>query len=365
MQFVQGEVAAVQRALGIATRVVMRRPLDDADQQRDLFGGQRIELAPEPELRSRRHTVDSLAAPLAHVHLVHVRLQDGAFVVTHLQDQGEQDLVELAAYGDFLADAQQAAAGQLLGQRAGALLALACGTHGDPERTHYAAQVDTVVGAEVAVFHRLQAGHQQLRHLLQAYQPAFFLFLTVQRGDAGRVKTCGLQILLAGQVTHAGNAAAGQRNLQPACRYLGVHVGEAAAGNGETAAVAGIGAGTFARAVVAIGGGVELGLERLRVHRHAGGQLQGTRIDAGRDLPLQRAETLADLVVQVQGVGNQKAKAQSQCRQCPSDQSLPPGMRVVAVFVVVVLVVVVVARHGDATIWSPASLAQPAVLRPP
>ena len=43
------EVAAFLRTSGIAPRIVGRGALDDADQQRDLFGGEVAQVAPEPE----------------------------------------------------------------------------------------------------------------------------------------------------------------------------------------------------------------------------------------------------------------------------------------------------------------------------
>ena len=95
-----------------------------------------------------------------------------------------------------------------------------------PERrlTHAArsdaAQVDAVVAVEVAVLDRLQAGDQQLGHFLDPHQPALFLLLAVQRGDARRIQARGLQRLLARGVAHAGDAAAGQHDLDPARRDL-------------------------------------------------------------------------------------------------------------------------------------------------
>lgn len=195
VQLAQHEIAPIQRPLRVTPRVVVGRPLDQPDQQGDLLGGHRIELAAEPQLRARGHAVDRLPAALAQVDLVEIGLQDGALVVTRLHDHRVQDLVELAGEGLFLADAEQAAACQLLGQGAGALADLAAGARHDPGRAHHAAQVDAVVAVEVAVLDRLQAGDQQLGHFFHAHQAAFFLLLPVQRGDARRIQPRTLERL--------------------------------------------------------------------------------------------------------------------------------------------------------------------------
>ena len=104
--------------------------------------------------------------------------------------------MNLRREGLFLADAEQAAARELLGQRARALPGFArAQVH--PRRARDAAQVDAVVAVEVAVLDRLQAGDQQLGHFLDAHQAALFLLLAVERGDARRVQARGLQRLLA------------------------------------------------------------------------------------------------------------------------------------------------------------------------
>src|SRR3546814_6833856 len=76
--------------------------------------------------------------------------------------------------GLLAADAQDARARQLLGQRAAALPCLAR-LQVDPGRAQHAGQVDAVVVGEVAVLHRLQAGDQQLRYVLDPHQLALFL----------------------------------------------------------------------------------------------------------------------------------------------------------------------------------------------
>ncbi len=348
----QGQGAALPGALGVAARIVVGRAFDDPDQQRHLLGGQAVQLAPEPELGSRRHAMDGLAAALAPVHLVEVGLQEGALVVARLQDHRIEDLVELAAKGLLAADAEQATAGQLLGQGAGALAHLPGAGEELPARARDAGQVDAVVGGKVAVLHRLQAGDQQLRHVLQADQAALFLALAVQGGDAGRVQPRGPDVAATGQVAQAQHLAVGQGHLHPGGRDDVVHVGEAPAGDGETVAAAGVGPRCLAGVVLLVGGRVQLGLQRGRVQCLARGQRQRTRVDPRGDLPLQRTKALAHLVVQVGHVGNHEAQSQSDQGQGKGDQAAAPhrsGPCVSFVFLIVVRVVgvvfVVVAGH--------------------
>jgi hypothetical protein len=317
VELLQGEVAAALGALGIAPRVVPGRAADDADQQRDLLGAEVAQVAPEPELGAGGDAADLLRAALAQVDLVEVGLQDRALVVARLDQQRVQDLVELAGQGLFLADAEQAAARQLLRQGAGALLVLAARAHGDEQRAQHAGQVDAVVAVEVAVFHRLQAGDEELGDFLDAHDAALFLLLAVQRGDARRVEFRRLDRALARQVAHAGDAIAGQHYFHPARPDHAGHVLEAAAGDPPAAAVVAVGARAHAGAVVAVGRGVELGLERARVHRQSRRQQQRPRIDPRRQLPAQLAEVRAHLVVEVQGVGNQEAEPEPDRRQPP------------------------------------------------
>ncbi|MNV37086.1 hypothetical protein D3C71_1285910 [compost metagenome] len=233
-QLAQHEVAPVQRALGIAARIVIRRALDQADQQRDVLGIERGQITPEPELRARGHAVNGLAATLAQVDLVEVGLQDGALVVARFHDQRVQHLIELAGDGLLFADPEQATAGQLLGQGRGALAALATGANRHPDRAGDAAQINAVVPVEVLVLHCLQAGDQQLGGLFDPHQPALFLLLAVQRGDTGRIQARGLQRLAGVGVTQRSDRPAGQAQLDAARGDPAVNVVVATAGDDET-----------------------------------------------------------------------------------------------------------------------------------
>ena len=197
---------------------------------------------------------------------------------------------------------------------------------------------------EVAVLDRLQAGDQQLRHLLDADQAAFFLLLAIERGDARRIQARDLELALAGDIANAGDAAAGNQHFDAASRHGAVDVVEAAAGDLPAPAVLDVAARTAAVARV-VTRGVQFGLERARVHYQARPQLQRSRVDAGRNLPLQAAETLADLVVEVEHVRDQEPQAQADRGQRPGHQpALPlPGF---AAVVLVAVVFVVIDRHG-------------------
>src|SRR5690606_38128750 len=97
-----------------------------------------------------------------------------------------------------------------------------------------------------------------------------------------------------------------------------------------------------------VGGGVELDSQRLLVHRHARRQPQRARVHAGRLLPAQRAETFADLVVEVEHVGNEEAQPEAERGKRPRQQPATPARpSVFPVAVVVELVFVVIdAGHG-------------------
>src|SRR5690606_22786680 len=232
------EVAAHPGALGLPARVVVRGAADDPDHQRDVLGREVVEPAPEPVLGAGGHAADGLVAALPEVDLVEVGLEDPALVVARLDDQRVQDLIELAAPGLLAADAEQAAARQLLGQRARALPRLA-GLQVDPGRARDAAYVDAVVVGEVAILHRLQRVGELLRHVLHPDQPALGLLLSVESGDARRVQAHGLGLAFADQVADRGHLALGQAHFDAARRHRAVDVGEAAAGDGPAALVIG------------------------------------------------------------------------------------------------------------------------------
>ncbi len=350
VQLAEHEIASVQRAFRVAPRVVVRRPLDQPDQQCDLLGGHRIEFATEPQFRARRHAVDRLPAALAQIDLVEIGLQDGALVVARLHDHRVQDLVELARERLFLADAEQAATGQLLGQGAGALADLAAGARHDPGRAHHAAQIDAVMAVEVAVFHRLQAGDQQLGHFFHAHQAAFFLLLPVQGGDARRVQACALERLAVAGVAQAGHAPTGQADFDTARRHASIHIDVAAAGDGEAAAVLLVGAGQLRLTVVAVRRRVQLGLQRGRIQCVARHEHQRPAVHAGGDLPTQFAKALGDLLVQIHRIGNQETERQRERGKSPDDESaLPAGaLRVGVVLEIVGSVVVVASGHRNA-----------------
>src|SRR3546814_2906088 len=73
--------------------------------------------------------------------------------------------------------------------------------------------------------------------------------------------------------SQAGDAAAGQGHLDPARRDVAADVAEPAAGDHPVRALVAVGAGALA-AVLAIRGRGQLGLQGLRIHRHARRQHQ-------------------------------------------------------------------------------------------
>ncbi len=350
MQLAQHEITAIQRAFRVAPRIVVGRALDQADQQRDLLGFQRLQVTAEPELGAGRHAVDGLAAALPQVHLVEIGLEDGALVVARLHDQRVQHFVEFAGDRLFLADPEQAAAGQLLGQRGRPLATLATGTDRHPHRARDAGQIDAVVTVEVLVLHRLQAGHQQVRRLVHADQAAFFLLLPVQGGNTRRVQARSLQRLAVVGITQRRDRTVCQRQFQPTRCDAAIHIVVATAGNDKAPAVHRIGRRLLALPVIAVGGCGEFGLQGRRVHRLAGCEHQRPRIYPGRDLPAQFTEALGHLLVQVQRIRDQEAQSQRDRSHAPGDQATPPQRAVVLLVVVEIVDVVgiVASGHGHA-----------------
>src|SRR5690606_34089641 len=238
----------------------------------------------------------------------------------------------------------------------------------DPGRAQHARQVDAVVVGEVAVLDRLQAGDQQLGHVLDPHQLALLLRLAVERGDARRVQAHRLGRLAAAGVAQAGDAAARQPHLDPARRDVAADVAEAATGDHPVRALVAVGPGALA-AVLAVRGRGQLRLQGLRVHRHAGRQQQRARVHAGGHLPAQLAEALGHLLVEVDGVRDQEAEPEADRRQRPGQQPPAPVRPVSAVDLVLVFVVID-AGHGTvrerqcdngAGAGEAASLAQPAL----
>src|SRR5690606_31204662 len=197
--------------------------------------------------------------------------------------------------------------------------------HGHEQRAQHAAEVDAVVALEVAVLDRLQAGDQQLGHVLGPDRSPLHLLRAVQGGDPRRIQPRRAHRLAAAEGAQAVDPAARQHHFDPALPDPAVHVDEAAAGDAPAPAFVAVGARAHAGAVVAVGRGGQLGGQGLRVHGHARREQQRTRIDPRRQLPAQLAETLGDLVVEVQGVGNQEAQPQARGDQCPGEQAAAPS----------------------------------------
>ena len=187
-------VAALQRTIGIAARIVVRRAFDEPDHQRDVLGRQRSERASEPELRGRRDAVDRLAAGLPQIDLVEVGLEDRLLVEPRLDDDRVRSLVDFALQAAFVG--QEQATHELLGQRAAALAHLAFARI-DPHRTQDAHEVHAVVALETTILDRLQSAHQQWRHLGGTHKLALFLARAVQGRDPRRIERGRFQRLAA------------------------------------------------------------------------------------------------------------------------------------------------------------------------
>ena len=341
----QHERAPLTHAFGMLARVVVGRALDDADQQRDLLGVEIGQVATEPEFRRRRDAVDRLRATLAEVHLVEISLEDFALLVARVDDQRVQDLVALASQGLLAADAEQSTARELLGQRAGALPGFAR-ARVDERRAQHAAEVDADVAVEVAVLDRLETGDQQLRHFVDADQPTLFVLLSIQRRDARGIQAHATHGVPRAHVAHGGHPSAGQRHLDAARADRAADVLESAAADRPASATARICA-YAATIALAIGRGVEFRLERRCVDRGARHEFERTCIHAGRQLPAQLSEALADFVVQIQHVGDQEPQPQTHDRQQPGQKAAwPHGSRGLVERVVFVVIGGIDSGHG-------------------
>ena len=183
--------------------------------------------------------------------------------------------------------------------------------------------------AEVAVFDRLQAGDQQFRHFLDAHQPAFFLLLPVQRGDARRIQPRRLRCALAGRASRTlATRPPDSDDLEPARRHRAVDIAEATAGDLPAAAVARVGAGALAAAVVAVGGGVEFGLQGLRIHRQARAPAAaGARRRGSGICQCSWPKRSLTWWFRYSVYGIRKPEPEPDRRQCPGQQALAPVRR--------------------------------------
>ena len=103
----------------MAVGVVVRRALDQADQQRRLCEREVLHFLAKIELRGQPDAVDGAVAVLAEVDLVEVRFEDFGLVVVQLQQHRHDELGELALQGALRS--QEEVLDELLGERAAAL----------------------------------------------------------------------------------------------------------------------------------------------------------------------------------------------------------------------------------------------------
>ena len=92
----QHEVAALERTLGMATRIVVRGPADFCDEQRELLQLELAEWLAEVELTREPEAVDGTRAVLPQVDLVDVRVHQLVFRVAHLERDGHQRFAHFA-----------------------------------------------------------------------------------------------------------------------------------------------------------------------------------------------------------------------------------------------------------------------------
>ncbi len=130
----QHQVAARAGALGVAARIVVRRPAHDRDQQRYLREVELRERLAEVELAREPEAVDGAVAVLPEEDLIDIGVHEIGLGEMRIERHRHDRLTQLPREG--LAGAEEVAAHQLLREGAAALLDLA-GAHVDPRRAQH------------------------------------------------------------------------------------------------------------------------------------------------------------------------------------------------------------------------------------
>ncbi len=175
----QDEVPPLERALRVAERVVEGRALHHADEERALREREMVDCLAEVVERGEAHAVDGAVAVLAEVDFVEIRLEDLVLVVVDFQEHRHKELGDLAR--ERALGREEEVLHQLLRQRAPALQTLEA--EEAERRAGDAAQVEAVVGVEVAVLVRDQRLHHLLRHLGEPHQYAVLVVRGIDATD--------------------------------------------------------------------------------------------------------------------------------------------------------------------------------------
>ena len=217
-QHAQHHVAASQRAVRMAARIVVRGPADDRNHGRNLRKAELRQRLAEVELAREAEAVDCASAVLPEINLVDIGVHDVRLLEATLEDDGHHRFLGLAP--QRAPAVEEIALHQLLGQRAAALLDLP-GAHVDEHRPQDRQRVDAVVAVELAVLDGLERLGQQRRHLVRGDDDPVLAVQRENAADQQRIEADDRNVR-ALRIGERGDRVAGeadpQRDARPAAR---------------------------------------------------------------------------------------------------------------------------------------------------
>ena len=284
------EVAALERALGMAAWVVVGRPADDGDEQRELVEVELVQRFAEIELAREPEAVHRAVAVLAEIDLVYVRLHEIVLVVAQLERQRHERLVQLAGPGPLVAE--KIAANELLSQRARALLDLA-GREVHERGPQHRERVDAVMLREASVLDRDQRGRQERRGLVGRDDQAILAVRGEETPDQERIEPCDRGVLAA-FVADVVDAALRERERDEPRGLDVARVVEAPGRDLDSIEPDAVSAGPRQPRILAIAQALELAHEVLGSERAARIELERRRVDLRGQVPAPALELPAD-----------------------------------------------------------------------
>jgi len=316
---VEDQVTPRQRTVRVTPRVVIRRPLDHANQQGDLVQFQLRQRLAEEELAGQAEAMHGALAILADEYFVEVGLEDLALVVMHFQQHGHHRFSQLT--GEATLAGQVEVFHQLLGQGTAAL-AHRTGRSVDPHGPGDGLGRHAEVAVEVPVLGGYQGFEQVWRHLVDLDQDAIFEVLRVDAADHQRLKAYHVEFLAVGtgEVCHI---VAGEAHTHELRRLHTLVELEATCIEVDGIAVDRRRARAVGRAFTPVTEGVEFGEEVVLAQFLAAEQLQRPGIHLGRDGPALAGELLLNDGIKV----NREAGDDHQADQAELQGPAQPGAR--------------------------------------
>ena len=184
-ELLQHQVAPRPRAVGVFARIIERRTLDQADQQRHFTDVEFVEGLGEVIFAGESEAVYGTCAVLTEIHLVEVSDQDFFLGIVRLQSQCHDGLGCLAPEG--LLVRQKVIFDELLRQGAASLHHAARPQVG-PERAKYPPRIDPAVLVKAPILDHLDAGPQQGRHLGRRQHQTVLAVHRKHAADHGRIE---------------------------------------------------------------------------------------------------------------------------------------------------------------------------------